>query len=191
MQKSRMIYEDVNALIELEGTRDPHDILISRKVTVLPFRMDTNILGMYTDVVGKKFVFYNRRLDETMKRMVLAHELGHNFYHYDYADLSTAESMSKKSNEELEANIFASHLLIKTEAILSLYEEGYDVNEIASFLYVRPELCNIKLNELQKMGYKIAGNFSIQSDFFKNIKGMDEENWDSEFVHEDPDFFDF
>ena len=41
------------------------------------------------------------------------------------------------------------------------------------------------------MGYKIAGNFSIQSDFFKNIKGMDEENWDIEFVHEDPDFFDF
>lgn len=185
MSISKMIYEDVKELKENEGTKDPLDILISRGVKVLTFNDDTNMLGMYTDVLGKKFVFYNKRLDEPTKRMVLAHELGHNIYHTDYKDIATFESMSQKKNEELEANIFAAHLLIEDDDVLELLERDYGIGEISQSLYVTPDLCVIKLNEMKKLGFPISQVYSFDANFFKNIKGMDKNVWDDSYIMDD------
>lgn len=187
MTISEMIYKDVCALIEEEGTRNPLHILHSKGVHVLPFSVDTDLLGMYSKVLDKPFVFYNTKLEEHLLNMVLAHELGHFIYHNDYQDIATSTTIVKKNNEEFEANIFAAHLLIDEKAVIEYLETDYSVYQIASALYVVPDLLIIKLNEMRKLGYPIPYNLNFDSSFFKSISGKNEQNWDGDFVFDNND----
>src|SRR5699024_1785183 len=112
------IFKDSQRIIETYGTRNPRDILEGKNVKIIPFSTDTKILGMFKIIKRNSFVFYNPYVDKRIQNMVFAHELGHEIYHKNMAknsNLMEYELFDINSEMELEANIFACHLLINED----------------------------------------------------------------------------
>lgn len=172
------IHSDVDALIHRHATRDPRVILEERGVVLGDFSGEASLLGMYRSILGTRFVYWNHRLSVPLQRMVLAHELGHDIYHGDTEfSLHTPPSLVT-GREELEANIFAAHLLIPDEDALEMAEEGFTCAQMASAFMVDERLMALKLNELHRMGLGIRSVEDPDVQFFSKIDGRDQSNWD-------------
>ncbi|MCI5675066.1 MAG: ImmA/IrrE family metallo-endopeptidase [Ezakiella sp.] len=171
------IYDDVKALVEEMGTRDPREILKEKGVELLPFREPTKVLGMYKVILGYDYIFYNPNLEENLTNMVLAHELGHVIYHSDYEEVLHINLFGAGA-EEVEANLFAAHLLIPDENIHDYIEKGYNVGQMAMSEYVDVNLMMIKLKDLMKMKLIPKIDLNLNGDFFKKIDGRNEDNWE-------------
>lgn len=166
------IFEDTKKLIKKHDSRNPREILINRKVNIIPFSSQTKLLGMYKIIKRNSFVFYNPYVDERIQNMVFAHELGHDIYHKEIAknlELVEYQLFDIKSEMELEANIFAAHLLLDEKKILEDLKEGYTYNELAAMYDVNVNLMIFKLNEMQRMGIPIRKESVSNSNFLKNI----------------------
>lgn len=179
-ERKTAIYSDVKKLIAHHGTRNPRTILEERNVTLIAFKESTKLLGMYKVFKRNKFVFYNPYVDERILNMVLAHELGHDFYHYDLAkeeNIVEYELFDITNSTELEANLFASHLLIDEDELMEYIQEGKCYEELASIFNVNINLMFFKLNEMYRMGYSI-NQLSVVCDskFFQDIDGTDKTN---------------
>ncbi|HZJ69177.1 MAG: ImmA/IrrE family metallo-endopeptidase [Tissierellia bacterium] len=179
-QQRKMIYKDVQKLIAHHGTRDPRTILEERNVKLIPFKESTKLLGMYKVFKRNKFVFYNPFIDERILNMVLAHELGHDIYHQELAkkeDIIEYELFNITTSTELEANLFASHLLIDDDELMEYIREGRCYEELASIFNVNINLMFFKLNEMYRMGYPINRlDVTCNSKFFADIDGTDTSN---------------
>lgn len=175
------IYEDTKRLIRDHGSRDPKEILEERGVHLIAFRENTKLLGMYTIIKDSRFVFYNPNVDYRIKNMVFAHELGHDIYHTDYAKTGMVEyEIFDINNEmELEANIFAAHLLLDEDRLMEDIKEGYTYNELASMYDVNVNLMVFKLNEMHRMGMPIRKESPSSTDFFTKIDGTDKKNMEN------------
>lgn len=174
------IFKDVKNLIKKYDTRDPKEILIQRGVTLLAFKENTKLLGMYKIIKRNAFVFYNPFVDKRIQNMVFAHELGHDIYHRAYAkdsNLIEYELFDINSEMELCANIFAAHLLLDEDKLIEDIKEGYTYNQLASLYNVNVNLMIFKLNEMHRMGIKIRKE-EADSRFFKDIDGKDIKNHD-------------
>ncbi|WP_311481300.1 ImmA/IrrE family metallo-endopeptidase [uncultured Anaerococcus sp.] len=172
------IYEDVLDLIKKYGSRDPREILEERGVHLIAFKEDTKLLGMYKIIFESRFVFYNPHVDYRIRNMVFAHELGHDLYHQENAKkaLVEYELFDIKSEMEIEANIFAAHLLLDEKRLMEDIIEGYTYNELASMHDVNVNLMIFKLNEMHRMGMPIRKEDPSHADFFKDINGKDLKN---------------
>lgn len=179
-QQKALIYKDVKKLIAQHGTRDPRTILLERNVKLIPFKESTKLLGMYKIFMRNKFVFYNPYIDDRILNMVLAHELGHDIYHQELAknaEIIEYELFNITSQTELEANIFAAHLLIDDNELMEYIREGKCYEELASIFNVNINLMVFKLNEMYRMGYPINRlDVSCDSQFFTDIDGTDKTN---------------
>ena len=101
--------------------------------------------------------------------MVLAHEIGHDRFHKEYAQtgLQEYQIFDMCSSTEYDANAFAAHLLIDTEEIIEFIRSGqYDLWGIASSLNVNINLVLIKMQELNRMGYNIPIPIDHNPKFF-------------------------
>ena len=167
------IYKDAINLIEKYNTRDPELILKERNVDLLPFTGETHALGMYVVIKRNSFVFYNPSIDDDFKRMMFAHELGHDLYHRDQAKegLSEFTLFDVKSSLEYEANLFASHLLLDEEEIIDYGKMGYDLDQIAQTMKVNINLLLFKFYGMNKLGYDFNLDRCLDRKFFKEIDG--------------------
>lgn len=77
---------------------------------------------------------------------------------------------------EIEANIFAAHLLLDEKKLMDDIIEGYTYNELASMHDVNANLMIFKLNEMHRMGMPIRKEGPNQADFFKKIDRKDCKN---------------
>ena len=172
------IYKKAREVIDTYKSRDPRDILERRGVHLIAFKSNTKLLGMYKIIKGVSFVFYNPFVDERIQNMVFAHELGHDIYHQANAKktLVEYEIFDIKSEMEIEANIFAAHLLLDEKKLMEDIIEGYTYNELASMHDVNVNLMIFKLNEMHRMGMPIRKEGPNQADFFKEIDGKDSKN---------------
>ncbi|MGO3017611.1 MAG: ImmA/IrrE family metallo-endopeptidase [Anaerococcus sp.] len=167
------IFKDSQRIIETYGTRNPRDILEGRNVKIIPFSTDTKILGMFKIIKRNSFVFYNPYVDKRIQNMVFAHELGHEIYHKNMAknsNLMEYELFDINSEMELEANIFACHLLINEDELLEDLKQGYTYNQLASLYNVNVNLMIFKLNEMHRMGLPIKKESPADSKFFNNLE---------------------
>ena len=166
------IYTDVQKLIGQYKTRSPRDILEGRGVFLIPFESPTKLLGMYKIIKRNRFVFYNPYVDDRIINMVLAHELGHDLYHKEQVKLGAAEYelFDINTEMEIEANIFAAHLLLNEKSLIEDIREGYTYNQLASLYDVNVNLMIFKLNEMHRMGMPIVKN-EANSKFFTEIDG--------------------
>lgn len=169
------IYLDTKNLIKKYKSRNPKEILEDRGVFLLPFSTRTELLGMYKIIKRNRFVFYNPYVDDPIINMVLAHELGHDFYHRDEVKNGLAEYQlfDIRTDMEIEANIFAAHLLINEDSLIEDIKLGYTYNELASLYDVNVNLMIFKLNEMHRMGMPIGRN-EADSKFFTQIDGNNE-----------------
>ncbi|MDQ0508270.1 Domain of uncharacterised function (DUF955) [Aedoeadaptatus ivorii] len=178
MSMYRRLYEDATALRARYGA-DPRRILEERGVTLLPMRTSTKVLGMYKVILRNAFVFYNDAVDESILRMVFAHELGHHLYHRDYAaraELVEYTLFHLTGEMELEANIFSAHLLLEDEKVYEMAKRGYSYGDMARACFVDVNLMIFKLNEMQRMGYDLPFDEIADAGFFSKIDGRDAQN---------------
>jgi len=74
---------------------------------------------------------------------------------------------------EIEANIFAAHLLLDEKKLMNDIKEGYTYQQLASLYDVNVNLMIFKLNEMHRMGLPVNKNIA-NSKFFTKIDGRDE-----------------
>ena len=165
------IYKKANALVKRIGTRDTRQIASELGIKIYYESYD-DLLGMYTYRWKQRIIFINNNLDDHMRQMVLAHEIGHDIFHRNLASngLKEFELFDMKNTTEYEANIFCSHLLIDNDEVLTLARDGYDIVQISSMLNSHINLLLIKMQEMNKMGYDFNVPYRPESDFLKKIK---------------------
>jgi len=171
-----LIYDQIQkkaiSLIKKHKTNDPKQILKERGVHLIAFKSDTKLLGMYTVIKRNRFVFYNPNLTDTMKKMVFAHELGHDILHRSQLSSNSFhefELFDVNSLLETEANLFACHLLIDEEELQTLGSQGYTYDQIASKLRININLLLFKIAEMNRKGKRYTLSSNIDNKFFSTI----------------------
>ena len=173
MMNSKYIYQKANSIVRRAGTRDPKRIASELGIEIYYNGNLVDLLGLYTLIKKKRAIVLNNRLEDYMLMMVLAHEIGHDALHREYAKngaLQEFELFNMNDLKEYEANAFAAHLLLDTDEVLDLCYGGADVASIASEMCVNINLVLIKINELIKLGYDLRMPLDTKKDFLKDIR---------------------
>ncbi len=166
----------VNFLQNQYGTKDPDELAACLDLHIYERSDFKHLLGMYAVVEGRRCVFLNANIDEVQRKLILAHEIGHDQLHQKEAaaqGLVEFTLFDMTSRGEYEANVFAAHLLLDDQEIHDLAKEGYDVVSIAQMLKVNINLLLIKLHEMKKMGYEISEQEIPDKNFLKGTRRTD------------------
>lgn len=179
---NRHIYEKVRALVKKYGTRNPEELIKDLNIKLHLLEDTVNLLGMYHVIQRNRVIFISNQVGR-QKNLILAHELGHDQLH---RKLVAKGAMFHENNLfvdtsrcELEANIFAAHLLIADEDILPLLCEETDDRTLSYELGVDINLVNLKISEMVKLGILNQLKYCPerpQSNFLKNYKN-DPDDW--------------
>jgi Zn-dependent peptidase ImmA (M78 family) len=144
---------------------------MSKSLGVEVMFMDLGSLkGMYKYLKRNRFAAINEGLDDNTKRIVCAHELGHDLLHRNLAKKVVLQEFmlyDMKSRPEYEANLFASEILLPDNEIFTLAKEGYDIQQIASMLYTDVNLVAIKVASMNANGYELKKVMDVRADFLK------------------------
>ena len=131
----RDIRRVVANLVRKYGTRDPIVLARSKGIRVFELPLPDNINGMYSNFLYYKAIILNESLDEWMKKIVAAHELGHFLLHKEINHIFLkSNTYYNTSRLECHADKFVAELLFPDE----LYSEYYD-NDILHYTAVSEE----------------------------------------------------
>lgn len=139
----------VSSLIKKYNTRDPYSLAQYLNIEIIEYNL-SNAYGMYRLVKRNKFIFINNNLDDTTKKFVLAHELGHAVLHRTSPGFYFKNhTMINTSIYEKEANTFATELIISDDEFKEALYYGYTIPQLASIFNVTGDLIKLKLDNLQ------------------------------------------
>ncbi len=132
------------------------------------FRKLGSLKGFYLYENGIRYIVINEELDEKMKEVVCAHELGHDQLHRELSKgrISETTLFLENNKTEREANLFAASLLISDGEILSELESDNSSDLISARLGYPREIVLYKLEIMNSTG----GGFNIseiKNDFLK------------------------
>lgn len=153
------IAQVARTLVKRCSSRDPFVVARTLGVHVLWADDFTNLKGMYRVIMRSRFIFINSSLDKPMRRIVCAHELGHDALHRDSAsDNTVSDTMLFRgdSRREYEANLFAAHLLLDSGEVLELAKRGYTSQYIAARLKTDVNLISIIADYLIEQGEELC-----------------------------------
>jgi Zn-dependent peptidase ImmA (M78 family) len=151
-----LIIDRANRLIQRYKTRSPFELAEVLGVDIRYSEDFTDLKGMYAVLSGLRFIIINAHLDEGTKRLVAAHELGHDRLHRELAKRTGLYEYSLYNMEyrpEFEANVFAAELLIDSEKLLELIYDGVDIFSAAKLLRTDANLVALKVSNLRFKGY--------------------------------------
>lgn len=172
--RSEEIYHKANKIFRRCGTRDAMQIAADLGIHLHFVEDFQNLLGMYTYQQKERHILLNANMDETLTRMVCAHEIGHDTLHREKAKgksiLSEFVLFDMRTAMEYEANAFAAHLLIDDEELVHHLKQGYDVAQLSAAMNTNINLMLIKLNEMNRMGRNYELPYVPHADFLKSIK---------------------
>ena len=141
-----MIKDTVNRLVKKYGTRDPVRLASELNVILLYVPLK-GVNGFYQYYKRNHIIYINQDLDEVTQRITLAHELGHMFLHKKtnaiYLNTKTHLLTAKY---EIEADIFASELLIEDDSVINNLH--LTIDQLASYLEVEPKHVKYKLENI-------------------------------------------
>ena len=164
------IAEAVRRLVLRCGTRDPYRIAKLLGIYVLYPEGLLHLKGFYRVIEGKRFIFLNSAVSEQEKRIVCAHELGHDALHREYAEkraFQELELFGHASRHEYEANLFLAELLIEDEEMLTYVKEGKTSEEIATLTETAPTVAALKCEMLIARGYPLRAQ-GYDAGFLRN-----------------------
>jgi predicted transcriptional regulator len=151
-----------NAAIEEYAQRvgDAHDVYTDGRADVLSLVADlggaveTRDGGESLKVhkTGRFTIFLPRFTSEMRDRFTIAHELGHYFLHYRYANVDGPMSYARggRNRAETEANVFAATLLMPAEQFAKKWVEmGEDAWRVAGHFGVSPAAARVRAEVLQ------------------------------------------
>ena len=155
------IYKTVKALVSKYCTSDPFELAEELGIMILYYDLGS-LNGMFRYIEGQPVILLNCRLDKIMQRIVCAHELGHFVLHSAIAKeacLREFHIFNMRDKTEYEANVFATNLLIDEDEMIELLKEGRSAYETAMILKTEPNLLDIKLANMNTMGYNFDTNW--------------------------------
>lgn len=153
-------------LVREGDSRDPEELAAFAGVTVR-YKELGSLKGLYICIGDDRFIVVNASLDNSMRRVVCAHELGHDCFHRHLAQDRALHEFAQSTGgdrTEYEANVFAAALLIDDEELMenaSLSFEG-----LARLFGVDMDLLAIKLHCMRERGYDCP-TLSYRSDFLR------------------------
>lgn len=159
MINSDAAVSEAKTLIEKYGRITPDELASNLGINVWP-RNFARQKGVYTLILGEKYVFIKEDLSDEMHNIVLMHEIGHDRLHSDVLTekglLTEKADLFDNSSDimEHEANIFAAEMLLPDEDVLELVYQGFTAPQVASALNADINLVALKIAELNRRGFK-------------------------------------
>jgi len=164
------IAEMAHSLVRRCETTDPFRIADEIGVDVSYADLG-NLKGMYSYIKRNRFIVVNQELGDVERRVVCAHELGHDQRHRDLARnkwLHDFMLYNMNAQPEYEANLFAAELLLPDKDVLSVIADSDgDYFSTSRALYVPPELLGFKLFSMAKRGYAVKNPIDLDSRFLR------------------------
>ena len=163
----RRIIESAENILREYGGRDVFETAENSGVNVW-FRRLGGLKGFYICENGARYIVVNERLDDVMKKVVCAHEFGHDTLHRELSAGGIREGtlFLDTNKTEREANFFAACLLVRDEEILDAMSYHTDISSVASELNLPPEIIKYKLEAMNFKGYGFKTD-EIKNDFLK------------------------
>lgn len=133
-----------NKLIKKYNTRNPFELASYMNVKV--FYEDLgHVNGFYQSCPKNKIIHINKNIDNDLKMLVCAHELGHAIFHSKLNILFLEKNtFCVKNKYEREANKFAVEILISDD-IISEYKD-FTVEQISLSENINIDLLRLKFN---------------------------------------------
>lgn len=142
MEKS--IESIVKKLIKKYKTRNSFELADDLNIKVFIEHLGKNTKGFYQSCPRNRVIHINQDLDERESSFVCAHELGHALIHTKLNILFLEKNtLCVKNKYELEANIFASQLMIP-DNLLNDYPSYFNLEQIAASEGLPIELLELK-----------------------------------------------
>lgn len=113
--------------------------------------------GYFSVVNGTPVIGVNHKHPRNRQRFTIAHELGHYFLHRHYGTFTDQYLYRDdgKDERELDANRFASDLLMPADRFAQLYEQnGYDLRSVAEAFGVSEEAAEYRLPFINNRVYQ-------------------------------------
>lgn len=165
------ILKEAAILIQKYKTRNPFELAGYLNIDVI-YRPLGKLKGIYIYSRRSRYICINDKLDNPTKRLVCAHEIGHDRFHKNLAKKNPQAqeliSYDMSSKPEREANIFAAELLLPDDEVIKFMNDA-EMNffRAAKELYVPPELMDFKFQVLKNKGYRLEAPISAAGDFLK------------------------
>lgn len=135
----------VDKLIKKYNTYNPFEMATSLNIHIVEWDLHEDINGFYQYEKRNKIIYINSKLNDELKKIVCAHELGHAILHTKISTpFMKSNTLFSVNKIEREANRFAAELLIPDDSFL----ESNNIYEIASLYNVPVELVQLKLEKL-------------------------------------------
>lgn len=169
MAKRDFIKNTAESLIKKYDTRDPFELCKAVGVYVV-FADLGSLKGMYKYLKKNRFAVINENLDPETKRLVCAHELGHDQLHQEIAKhicLQEFALYDMKNRPEYEANLFAAEILLPDDQILAHAYKGYDIEQIAKELSININLVALKVSSMKLNGHNLNDIHLPKMNFLK------------------------
>lgn len=137
------IKEIVEGLIELYQSRNVYELIDALEINLIKKELPQGKKGcFFRDSYGNETIFVSNDLDLVEEKCVIAHELAHAILHVDVSTHFYSDNdLLVKSKLEIQANYFASELLIEHE--LMQYKD-LTIKELSYILEVTEELILVK-----------------------------------------------
>ena len=170
--RAEQIYDIVQDIMNKSKETDPFRIAEAHGIFI---RYDElgKLLGMYTIMQKCRFIIINKNLPYIWKRIVCAHELGHDTLHRHIAASRALQEfgyIDLTSKPEYEANIFAAELLINDDDVISLAQEKHDFGHIAAELNIEPNFLALKFRNMNMRGIDLSCNIEPDYNILGNVE---------------------
>lgn len=164
------LYRLGEELVANANSRDPFQIADEIGLQIQMVKDFTVLKGVYMILHEVPWAFINDNLDDRMKRIVCAHEIGHHLLHQDLVRQTMLQEFSlfdRKNRPEYEANVIAAEVLLPDAEVLDMiYDCGYDAFQIARCTGSDVNLVALKCDILVEKGYDLHRIYH-QSDFLR------------------------
>lgn len=171
--RSEDIYSKAKSIEKRCGTRDTLKIARELGIYVHYINKFDELLGMYTYRHKERHILLNANMEHMVMQMVCGHEIGHDTLHRALAKANNSLPkfvlFDMRTKHEYEANAFAAHLLIDEDELIEYLREGYDVVQLSGMMNTNINLMLVKLNEMNRMGWRLNIPYVPRSDFLKDV----------------------
>ena len=171
------IYLEAERAVKKYGTRNPYELLDGMGA-ILEFSHDyqpDGLKGFAAIINSVMYVVVNGHLGEHDRRIVVGHEAAHLILHKNEILRCPAKAMKdfnlycETGRLEHQANHFLADFLVSDEQLLDVaYGKNLGYFQVASELYLPPELLAFKLSSMIGRGLPVKQPVGLESDFLRS-----------------------
>ena len=172
---SDYIHKTARRAVKKHGEDDPARLARELGFIVLYQNMgtdETSCKGFFIRQSKVTAIVVNGDLPLRVRRLVIAHELGHALLHAEQLEsglLGDASIFDSGSLMEYQADMFAAELLIPDDKAKRLFRAGATFYQAATVLGVPEELLDYKLRSLRNRGFEIDAPEFARSGYLRHI----------------------